>query len=87
MLIKIRTSADLPYSEVTPEPIYRSRREFLAAAGVGAVGAVAGAIIGAEACAEAAAPQATLVAKKSAFVVDPKVDPLNTFEQITNYNN
>jgi methionine sulfoxide reductase catalytic subunit len=87
MLIKVRTSADLPYSEVTPEAIYRSRREFLATASAGAVGAVAATIIGTEACAEAASPQATLAAKKSAFVVDPNVDPLNTFEQITNYNN
>jgi hypothetical protein len=29
MVIKIRTSADLPYSEVTPESIYRSRRDFI----------------------------------------------------------
>jgi sulfoxide reductase catalytic subunit YedY len=37
-----------------------------------------------------AAPQgnlAALTAKKSKFVVDESVDPLNTFEQITSYNN
>ena len=87
MLIKVRTSADLPFSEVTPETVYRSRRDFMRTAAAGAVGAVAGSIIGSEACAEAAAPQAALTARKSAFVVDPNVDPLNTFEQITSYNN
>ncbi len=43
MLIKIRTSADVPSSEITPEHVYRSRREFIAAA-AGAIGAAAGAL-------------------------------------------
>src|SRR4030095_915275 len=88
MLLKIRTSADLPYSEVTPEAIYRSRREFMKVAAVGAAGAVAaGVSLGGE------APQAAPVqgplpqAKKGAFNVDPAVDPLNTLQQITSYNN
>ena len=85
MLIKIRTSADLPYSDVTPESVYRTRREFIAAAAVGAVGAVAGAL--AAEPVHAAAPQATLAAKKTAFTVDANTDPLNTYEQITTYNN
>ena len=84
MVIKIRSSADLPYSEVTPEHIYRSRREFMKTAAAGAVGALAIGIVG---CGPASAePQATLTAKKT-ITVDPAVDPLNTFEQITNYNN
>src|SRR6187549_843303 len=92
MLIKIRTSADLPYSEVTPEHIYRSRRDFMKTAAAGAVGVLAGSVIGGNADAlEAAQLQAQLAAlpaaKKSAFVVDPNADPLNTFEQITSYNN
>jgi sulfoxide reductase catalytic subunit YedY len=87
MVIKIRTSADVPYSEVTPEPIYRSRREFMKTAAVGAAGAmVAGVSL------EARAPQVPVqnplpAAKKSAFTVDPNVDKLNTLEQITGYNN
>ena len=85
MLIKIRTSADLPYSEVTPEAIYRSRREFLAAAAVGVVGAAAGGLTTEPV--QAATPQEPLAGKKTAFTVDEKVDPLNTFEQITTYNN
>ncbi len=62
MLIKIRTSADLPYSDVTPEAVYRSRREFIAAAAVGAVGAVAGGL--AAEPVQAAAPQAPLRSRR-----------------------
>jgi methionine sulfoxide reductase catalytic subunit len=86
MVIKIRTSADLPYSEVTPEHVYTSRREFMATAAVGAAGVLAGGLSSVSVAA-APAPQAGLAAKKSAFAVDPKTDPLNTFEQITTYNN
>jgi len=87
MILRIKTSADLPYSEVTPEAVYRSRRDFMKAAAVGVAGAAAGLALPAAA---AAAPQgnlAALTAKKSKFVVDESVDPLNTFEQITSYNN
>jgi len=87
MLVKIRTSADVPYSEVTPEPLYRSRRDFMKAAAVGAAAAVVGGMP-----LEARAPQAPAqgplpAAKKGAFNVDPNVDKLNTIEQITSYNN
>jgi sulfoxide reductase catalytic subunit YedY len=88
MLIKVKTSADVPSSEITPEAIYRSRREFMRTAGAGALGAAAGALwMAGEPVASQAASQATLTARKSAFTTDPKVDPLNTFEQITTYNN
>ena len=87
MLVKSRSSADLPYSEVTPEAIYRSRRDFMKAAVVGVAGAVA-ATIPLEACAEQVPAQDALpAAKKTAFTVDPAVDPLNTLQQITSYNN
>jgi len=87
MILRIKTSADLPYSEVTPEAVYRSRRDFMKAAAVGVAGAAASLALPGGA---AAAPQgnlAALTAKKSKFVVDESVDPLNTFEQITSYNN
>ena len=42
MILRIKTSADLPYSEVTPEAVYRSRRDFMKAAAVGVAGAAAG---------------------------------------------
>src|SRR6187431_3219300 len=91
MLIKIRTSADLPYSEVTPEHIYRSRRDFMKTAAAGAVGVLAGSVIGGNADALEAAQAGQLTArppaKGSPFFGDPERDPLNTFEQITSYNN
>jgi sulfoxide reductase catalytic subunit YedY len=86
MIIRIKTSADLPYSEVTPESLYRSRREFMRAAAVGTVGVAAGSLISACGTMEAAV-QGALQAKKTLDVADPKLDPLNTFEQITSYNN
>ena len=87
MILKIRTSADLAYSEVTPEAIYRSRRDFMKAAAVGVAGAAAGLALPGEAESAPQAGLAALTAKKSKFVVDESVDPLNTFEQITSYNN
>jgi methionine sulfoxide reductase catalytic subunit len=87
MILRIKTSADLPYSEVTPEAVYRSRRDFMKAAAVGVAGAAAGLALPGEAAAAPQASLAALTAKKSQFVVDESVDPLNTFEQITGYNN
>ena len=87
MIIKIRTSADLSYSEVTPESVYRSRREFMKAAATGVAGAAAALALPSVACAAPQSNLAPLPAKKSPFVVDQSVDPLNTFEQITSYNN
>ena len=46
MILKIKKPSDVPYSEVTPERIYRSRREFLMTA-TGVVGAAGAAAAGA----------------------------------------
>ena len=86
MILKVKTLADVPSSEITPEHVYRSRREFMQTTAAGAVGVVAGSLIGGGTGRLDAAPQ-DLPAKKSAFTVDPNVDPLNTFEQVTGYNN
>ena len=89
MRIKIKTSADVPYSEVTPEPVYRSRREFMQLTSAGTVGVIAGGLVGGGSAvgAQAANYAALPAAKKTAYVTDPAVDALNTFEQITGYNN
>jgi sulfoxide reductase catalytic subunit YedY len=87
MLIKFRSSADVPYSEVTPEAIYRSRREFMKAAAAGAVGAAAAVVAGESPARAEAAPQAALPAAKKTVTVDPATDPLNTWEQVTSHNN
>jgi sulfoxide reductase catalytic subunit YedY len=84
MIIKVRQGWELSHSDVTPEAIYRSRREFMKAAGAGAMGTVAGLTIG---CGDAGAEQApaTLAATRNARV--STTEKPNTFEQITSYNN
>jgi methionine sulfoxide reductase catalytic subunit len=85
MIIKVKTSADIPSSEITPEPVYHSRREFMRTAAVGAVGLAAGGALLGGAEAEAAQTGADLPpAKKSPLSV---TDKPHTWEQITNYNN
>jgi len=81
MVIRIRQSCDLPYSAVTPEPIYRSRREFMRLAVTGA-----GVTLGA-AC---RAPSATAETQGLAAPRNPQFvvpDRVNTYEHITSYNN
>jgi sulfoxide reductase catalytic subunit YedY len=95
MLVKSRKAWELPYSEVTPEPLYHNRRDFLRLAAAGTIGAIAAG------CASPAVDASTGVApdqgtptgqdltnyKKGAMVTDPKVDPPNSWDQLTNYNN
>jgi methionine sulfoxide reductase catalytic subunit len=87
MILKVKTLADVPSSEITPEHVYRSRREFMQATAAGAVGVVAGSLLGGGTGRLDAAQQDLAAAKKAAVTVDPKVDPLNTFDQVTSYNN
>jgi sulfoxide reductase catalytic subunit YedY len=89
MLIKIKSSLDIPSSEITPEWAYRSRREFLRTAAAGAAGAIAGSWLAGGGGLEAAPAQAPLPnVKPSKYVLDTAIDPrINTFEEITNYNN
>ncbi len=72
----------IPSSEITPESIYRSRRQFMR--GIGAV-ALAG--LGLTAC---DAPAGSFVAPEPGAVAgqaDELGDPLNSYQQITTYNN
>jgi sulfoxide reductase catalytic subunit YedY len=88
MIIKIRKPSDLPYSEVTPEPIYASRRDFIRTAAAGVAGAAAGLVLaGREAPGrlEAQAGLAALAATRNPKFVAP--DKVNSFEAITTYNN
>jgi sulfoxide reductase catalytic subunit YedY len=89
----IKKPADIPYSEITDERHYLRRREFirmaagaLAVGTLGACGSGVGASIGSDA--PAAAPPATdgqtLTPTKRMVTTE---DKLNTFEQITGYNN
>ena len=84
MLTKSRKPWDLAWSEVTPERVYRSRREFLRAAATGAAGLAAGSVlVGTEARAEAA--QAALAFTRNPKYVAPGTP--NTLKELTNYNN
>ncbi len=78
-------SVHVKTSEITPEDVYRNRRQimrrdFLITAGVAGAGALLAACGQTEPLTPADAPQL-------ASEVGNPVDALNTFEQITNYNN
>jgi sulfoxide reductase catalytic subunit YedY len=72
----------IPSSEITPEHIYRSRRRFLR--GIGAV-ALAG--LGIAACGDASVQSPALTPGPVSQQTDELGDPLNTYAQITTYNN
>jgi methionine sulfoxide reductase catalytic subunit len=86
MLTRTKTPWDLPQSDITPESVYRSRREFMKTAAAGAVGLAAGAV-GADSV-------GTLQAQGSlpslAATRNPKfvaADKVNAYDDITTYNN
>jgi sulfoxide reductase catalytic subunit YedY len=76
----------IPSSEITPEHLYRSRRAFLAGAGIVAASAALAAcgvrVPGAATSAQPAEPGPVIPG-----ATDELGDPLNSFEQITTYNN
>jgi len=87
MLVRSKKPWDVPYSDVTPEAAYHSRREFIKVAAAGAIGAVAASVAGRADAAQASQTLAPLPnVKKSNYVTD-ETDPVNSFEQITNWNN
>src|SRR6185312_3839968 len=90
----IKRPNDVASSEITDERLYLRRREFLQF-GVGLMGAAAGGVLAAcgndmneDASAAPAAvgpPQSPIAGVTKKMVTTN--DPLNTFEQITSYNN
>ncbi|MEI7769283.1 MAG: protein-methionine-sulfoxide reductase catalytic subunit MsrP [Chloroflexales bacterium] len=74
----------IPSSEITPEHVYLSRRAFMAGAGTLAAGALLTAC-GVPAATPGATPAGPAPAASKA--TDELGDPLNTYEQITTYNN
>ncbi len=79
-------SSDIKTSEITPKQVYLSRRDFIKATGL-----IAGSLVLA-----ACAPQATATSSQAlptpanpalSKKKDELGDPVNTFEDITNYNN
>jgi sulfoxide reductase catalytic subunit YedY len=73
-------------SEITPKSLYLSRRDFLKAAGI-VTGSALLAACAPEASEQAAGPGAEAPSPSSAGETDELGDPLNSFEDITNYNN
>jgi sulfoxide reductase catalytic subunit YedY len=81
----------VPSSEITPEHVYYSRRDFLKTLGLAAAGALLAACAPeatsapapTEANTEAPEPTATA----ASGLTDELGDPANSFEEITNYNN
>lgn len=68
-------------SEITPQHIYRTRRQFLQAMGVLGAGALLAA------CSPEAAPQEIPASASLAASADELGDPANSYTEITNYNN
>lgn len=82
MVTKLQRSWDIRSSEITPEAVYRSRRDFLATAAAAAVGAAAGLGSGTVAAQGNLAP---LAATRNAQYVAP--GKVNSYQDITTYNN
>ena len=81
----IKQTPDILSSEITPEDLYRNRREFIRAASGAAFGFAGAAALADVPGGLSAAPQQDLFdLRPSQFSTD---DTANTFEEITSYNN
>jgi sulfoxide reductase catalytic subunit YedY len=80
-MAKLYKVPSIPSSEITPEHIYRTRRQFLKSMGVMGAAALLAACAPGQ---SAATPPPGIEASKN---TDELGDPLNTYEEITNYNN
>ena len=80
----IRARPDIPSSEITDERLYLRRREFLRLAATAAAGAAAGSL--AAGCGGESVAAQTPLANVTPKVVTTD-ERLNTFEEITGYNN
>jgi sulfoxide reductase catalytic subunit YedY len=90
MILKIKTLADIPSSEITPESIYRSRRDFMKIGAAGVAGLAAGSAFGGLGTPLFAQDKFATAKKSTQFTVDPKVDPLTPFDGgvgVSTYNN
>lgn len=90
MLIKRQSGIEIPSSEITPEHIYRSRRNFMKGAAISAGAALLAA------CSPRGSVTTQGAAEQGANPVTPGQvlsttdelgDPINTFQDITTYNN
>jgi sulfoxide reductase catalytic subunit YedY len=77
----------IPSSEITPEHIYHSRRQFMRGIGALAVGAMALAACGQEAADDGAASATAVDRATPVANGDELGNPPTSFEAVTNYNN
>src|SRR5262245_37701724 len=93
MLIRSRKPWELTENDVTPEHLYRNRRQIMAAAGMaglaarGPPGCAPAQDEEAEATAPAAGAEGELAFAKSAYEAAPDGSGPTAFEAITGYNN
>ena len=87
----IRRPADIRSSEITDEQVYLRRREFMRLAATGALATAAGSLLSACGGDEAVEAAPAPMGQSPLANVKPKVvstdEKLNTFEEITSYNN
>lgn len=92
MLIKKHAGVEIPSSEITPQHIYLSRRQFMAGAALTAgAGLLAACSANGQTDAATAESSTAVTAQTTSptasATTDELGDPLNSFEEITNYNN
>src|SRR5579871_6706342 len=90
MIVRVKSSADISSSEITPERVYRSRREFLGVAGVGLAVAAMRPLTAAAKADGQTSPVALLANFAPLNYRKARLDgtdPINTYEQITQWNN
>lgn len=91
MLIKKRSGIEIPSSEITAEHIYKSRRQFMKGAALATMGGVLAACAPkADNAPKGAAPvseDTDLTPGTVSTTTDELGDPLNSYEDITTYNN
>ena len=97
MLIKKKTGLEIPSSEITSESLYRSRRKFMAGAAGTALGTVLAACTGntpepsvtiyPDRGSAADGGRATPEAPFASAETDELGDPLNSYSDVTGYNN
>jgi sulfoxide reductase catalytic subunit YedY len=89
MMAKVSKSVSIPGSEITPYPVYLSRREFIRAAGLASGAALLAACApeSQPAAEEAGTPSSAGDPPRASAATDELGAPLNSFADITNYNN
>ena len=97
MLIKTKKGLEIPSSEITPKYLYESRRQFMKGVATLAAGSLLAACspqfggAGAEeetaVSSDQSTTQSTNTAGKASATADELGDPLNSYQDITNFNN